>query len=129
MCATTKHESPGAATPGPSTNRSATELKGTNIMTQGIPADQRNAWVDLVATLAARAFPEIERITFDEVIAAWDAPLCCQTTQSPKPCRNHARWIAVNSHFSHCLGWPRTSLLCTLHKTRWVEITREKIAA
>lgn len=66
---------------------------------------------------------------FAEIEAAWDAPLCCQTKQSPKPCRNQARWIAVDRHFSGCLGQPHTVLLCTFHKKRWVEITWEKIAA
>lgn len=32
---------------------------------------------------------------FEDIVAAWDEPLCCQSQQSPAPCRNQARWIAV----------------------------------
>lgn len=65
---------------------------------------------------------------FEEIVAAWDAPLRCQTQQSRKPCRNQAHWIAVDSHFSGCCGRPHTVLLCSFHKARWLRRVCEKIA-
>lgn len=66
---------------------------------------------------------------FEDIVSAWDEPLCCQTQQSRRPCRNQARWIAVDSHFTNCFGRPHTVLLCTFHKTRWLQRAWEKIAS
>jgi hypothetical protein len=64
---------------------------------------------------------------FEEVVSAWDEPLCCQTSQSPRPCRNQARWLAVDNH-SACERQLPTVLLCSFHKTRWQQLVLEKLA-
>lgn len=51
---------------------------------------------------------------FDEIVSAWDEPLRCQTSSSPRPCRNPARWLGIDH------GCDRR-LLCTFHKQRWLK--------
>jgi hypothetical protein len=50
---------------------------------------------------------------FDEIVAAWDEQLCCQTKLSPKPCRNPATWLAIH-HGPH-----GEVPVCSFHKTWW----------
>jgi hypothetical protein len=76
------------------------------------------AWAASVKTIFADV---TKNDAFDEVIAAWDEPLCCQTEQSTRPCRNAARWLAIGH------GCDR-KLLCTLHKRRWIQRALRTIA-
>ncbi len=48
---------------------------------------------------------------FAEVVSGWDEPLRCQTGQSPRPCRNPARWLGLDHDCNR-------KLLCTFHKQR-----------
>jgi hypothetical protein len=57
---------------------------------------------------------------FEAIIAAWDEPLRCQTTQSPRGCRLPARWLAVPG--DNCGG---SVPVCTFHKNRWLRIAQE----
>ncbi|OMC33421.1 hypothetical protein A5739_08760 [Mycobacterium colombiense] len=59
------------------------------------------------------ATEEMHLAAFEEVVAAWDEPLCCQTQRSPRPCRNPARWLGIDHHCDR-------RLLCTFHKQRWL---------
>lgn len=61
---------------------------------------------------------------FDQIVSAWDEPLSCQTAQSARPCRNPARWLAIE-HGCGC--WPNV-VVCTFHKTRWLRIVGMSIA-
>lgn len=69
-----------------------------------------------------------QRPDFDRIVSAWDDPVRCQTGQSAQPCRNQARWLAANCHGARH-GQPRTVLLCSFHKTRWLRQTWDKIAS
>lgn len=51
---------------------------------------------------------------FDEVVAAWDEPLRCQTDQTDHPCANPAVWLAVLHQ--PCGRKP----LCHYHLNRWL---------
>jgi hypothetical protein len=59
---------------------------------------------------------------FDELVAAWDESLSCQTVQTKRPCRNPVAWLAL-VHHPH----PR-KLLCTYHLNRWIRQTQRSIA-
>jgi hypothetical protein len=62
---------------------------------------------------------------FDELVSKMVITPCCQTGQSPRPCRNAPRWYATV--LDGC-GRDHDRLLCTFHKTRWLQISWEKIA-
>lgn len=61
--------------------------------------------------------------SFSEVISAWDDPLCCQSDQSPRQCRNRATWIAIqHDPCGH-------KLVCTYHYKRWLKKSQQLLVA
>lgn len=51
---------------------------------------------------------------FEDVVAAWDEPLRCQTDQTDQPCTSPAAWLAVLHQ--PCGRKP----LCEYHLNRWL---------
>jgi hypothetical protein len=58
---------------------------------------------------------------FEDVIAAWDESLICQSIYD---CPNTATWLAV----SHCNTGADRIVVCAWHRERWLDETRLIIA-
>lgn len=60
--------------------------------------------------------PSPSDLAFDEIAAAWDETVACQS-QRCRGCRNPVAWIVVH-HAGPC-SFPRQQIVCTYHLNRW----------
>jgi hypothetical protein len=81
----------------------------------------QSEWAAWAASVKTDFADVTKNDAFDEVVAAWDEPLCCQTEQSARPCRNAARWLALGPcHHG--------TVVCTFHKNRYVRDALVRLA-